>query len=944
MNCRHCGRHTPDGSRFCASCGASTAGAALGVLSPPNPPPLDTDPDATVITPTPPPATASDADATLLTPGAPTPTAMPLGVMPPGFVFASRYRIERLLGTGGMGAVYQAWDQQLEVMVALKVIRPEIAANLDIARDFEQRFKQELLMARQVTHRNVIRIHDLGEHAGVKYITMQFVQGTNLDTLLRQGKLPFDRTLAFARQLAAGLAAAHEVGVIHRDLKPQNVMVDSSDTIYISDFGLAKSTETTMAGLTRTGEMVGTPRYISPEQVQGKQADHRSDLYALGMIFFEMASGDTPFAGESLIQLMVQRVQEPPKDIRVSNPDLPEYFCRIVMRCLERDPDARYASAKDVLRDLETEQAALLSSPRAARTVSITLPIPTTRRSRFALVGALVVLLAAAGAVAWQYSRADSSATAPTAETRYVAVLPFQLVGDTAALAPIAAGVEEALSAKLFELPAVNIASAAAVERAMAKESPAAIARELGVTLLVSGTVQGSGDNVRVTVALDDAPAGRRIWAQGFEGLTADLLTIEDQIYARLISALGLSLTNEQAARAVLHPTENIEAYRLYLAGRNAMRGQQNIENVKAAIGYFEQALAKDSAFARAYAGISDGALRMYRSTRDSSWVDKALSAAQQARSLDDKLLEARLSLGSIYQATGRASEAIAELTLASELAPNSDDVLRRLGRAYLATGRGAEAVQAYEKAVAANPYYWVSSSTLGAAQMQLGNYEAAEKSLLKVIELEPDNVTGHNDLGAAYLMMGRFDESATAFNKALQIQPTAQTYTNLGIAYAYSGKHNEAVPMFEKAVELSPGTEQFVGNLADGYRWAGVSDKAAQTYDKAIGLALADLKVNPKNAIARGNLALYYAKKGDQAQARRMINDARAIDKTNVNLVYAEAIVASLGGRPADALAALGAALKAGYPASSAKSDPDLKPIASDPGFAALMAEFGTK
>jgi tetratricopeptide (TPR) repeat protein len=642
--------------------------------------------------------------------------------------------------------------------------------------------------------------------------------------------------------------------------------------VYISDFGLARSTETTMAGLTRTGEIVGTPRYISPEQVQGKPADQRSDLYALGTIFFEMASGQPPFSGKSMIELMFQRVQELPLDLNALKPDLPQYFRHVVMRCLERDPDKRYATAREVLHDLESQHAVApapsVSLP-AGRTVSITLPLPTTRRSKIGVGIALIAVIGLGGFAVRQYvlTPRNASTTVAPVPTKYVAVLPFQVVGDATTVSPLAAGVVEALSSKLFELPSLNVASPAGAQNAATRGSQAEIAHELGVTLLVTGTVQGNAENLRVTVALDDVPQGKRIWSQDFSGLSADLLTIEDQIYARLLNALNVSLTNEQTARAVSHPTENIEAYRLYLSGRNAMRGQQNVENVKAAISLFEQAAQKDPSFALAYTGISDGSVRMYRTTKESAWKDKALAAAQQARNLDDKLVEVHLSLGSAYQETGKTSEAIAELTLASELAPNSDDVLRRLGRAYLSMGRGREAVQAYEKAIKANPYYWVSFGALGNAHMRLGNYEAALVSLSKVVELDPKNVTGHNDLGAAYLMLGRFDDAASSFKKVLELRPIAETYTNLGIAYASNDKHSEAIPMFEKAVSLKPNSEQFVGNLADGYRWSGDATRAAATYDKAIGLALTDLKVNPRNTSARGNLALYYAKKGDQSR-----------------------------------------------------------------------------
>jgi tetratricopeptide (TPR) repeat protein len=297
-------------------------------------------------------------------------------------------------------------------------------------------------------------------------------------------------------------------------------------------------------------------------------------------------------------------------------------------------------------------------------------------------------------------------------------------------------------------------------------------------------------------------------------------------------------------------------------------------------------------------------------------------------------------SAAAVERAAG-TTEAIAELTVASQMAPRSDEVFRRLGRAYLSTGRGDQAIQAYEKAVAINPYYWVSYSALGVAHMQLGAYAKAAEILGKVIELEPENVSGHNDLGAAYLQVGRYNDSAAAFTRALELQPTAQTYTNLGIAYAYGGKHADAIPMFEKAVELSPSAEQFVGNLGDGYRWGGQAAKATASDDKAIGLALRELRVNPRNAQVRGNLALYYAKKGDHAGAQRLISDARAIDRANVNLIYAEAVVDVLGGRRSDALFSLEEALKAGYPFSAAQSDPDLQPLLPEFGFKQLAAKF---
>jgi Flp pilus assembly protein TadD len=224
---------------------------------------------------------------------------------------------------------------------------------------------------------------------------------------------------------------------------------------------------------------------------------------------------------------------------------------------------------------------------------------------------------------------------------------------------------------------------------------------------------------------------------------------------------------------------------------------------------------------------------------------------------------------------------------------------------------------------------------------MQLGSYGLAVDALKKVIELEPNNFSGHNDLGAAYFQMGRFEESVAEFKRAIDLQPAPVPYMNLGIAYAFGGNYADAIPMYEKAVELDPNGELYVGSLGDGYRWGGRATQAAAAYDKAIALALKDLQVNPQNALTRGNVALYYAKKGDDARARRMMASARAIDRANVNLIYAAAVIEVFGGRPAEALTTLEEALKAGYPFSAAANDPDIRPLLGEPRFKELAGKF---
>jgi eukaryotic-like serine/threonine-protein kinase len=874
-------------------------------------------------------------------------SAIAAGTLRPGTDFGPRYRIEALLGRGGMGAVYKAYDKELNRVVALKLVRPELTADASSM----QRFKQELLLASKISHKNILRIHDLGDVEGVKFISMAYVEGEDLHHVLeREGRLPLVRALNVTRQLCAALDAAHTEGVVHRDLKPQNVLIDAADNAYVSDFGLAKSLEESAAIMTRTGEVLGTPRYMSPEQVEGKPADHRSDIYSLGLILYEMVTGDVPFKGDSAFQVMYQRVTQKPKSPKEVNPDLPDYLVRIVLRCLERDVDMRYQQARDVLHDLESEVG-----PTPSRSVQISLPVLT--RSGWKLTAGVVlaflVLVLALPSTRHIMFRALSPKTAtngipPPSQGKYVAILPFRVLGDQASLGYIAEGLSESLSAKLFQLKGVHVASSTAAEKTGEKDPPEKIARDLGANLLVHGTVQGTKvqgevQKIAVIVNLDDVSSGRRLWSGEVSGVTQDLLTLEDQIGSKLVSALELKPSGSEPGRGAAHPTENIEAYDLYLKGRNALRRQRGTKDIQTAIDLFDAALGKDQNFAQAYTGVADASLDMYKQTKDGFWTQKALEAAKQAQQLNDEIPETHFALGSVYNATGQVARSIVELDRALELAPNSDEGYRRLGSAYLASGRKDEALKAYRKAVELNPYYWSNYNQLGRVYLDIGDNNEALSAFHKVTELEPENAIGYMNIGVVYFSEGKYNDCIPFFEKALKLQPQADLYSNLGTAYFFLKRYEEAVRMFEKAVEMNPNDQENVGNLADAYRWSGHADKAQREYDKAIALAYKELQVNPRRATAMNSLAVYYAKKGDSAQAIQFIRRARGIDPENIQFIYDEAQVQALANHPAEALKALRDAFQKGYSPEEARNDPELKSL-EGPEFDKLLKGFRGK
>jgi eukaryotic-like serine/threonine-protein kinase len=889
-----------------------------------------------------------------------TPTASNISPFPglqPGVLFGGRYEIMGVLGQGGMGAVYKARDRELDRLIALKVIRPELAMDPAIL----ARFKQELILSRNITHKNVVRIFDLGEAEGIRFISMEYVDGEDLRTILRrQGKFAPEEAIAVVEQVCRALDSAHSEGVIHRDLKPQNIMRDRHGRIVVMDFGLARSLGE--SGMTQTGAIVGTIEYMSPEQALGSTLDQRSDIFSVGLIFFELLTGKAPYQADTAIASLMKRTREDAQSASDVDASVPKSLSAIVSRCLEREPANRYHSAVELLQQLTTWEA----NPNiSVDSLSKMISHPIVHPSRFSLdlpgkswmwiAGAVLVIALATFAGRTLLNRPSAAtgnaakAIPPLSRGAYVSIMPMKILGDEKALGYVAEGIREALAAKLFQLKEVHLASTATTEDVAKKNLPLSkMAQELGANLIVQGNVQGSGDKLRVVLTLTDATSpgddGRLLWSQDFQGMPQDLLALEDQIYGTLATALALKPTNEEQARVGAHPTENVKAYDLYLQGRNTLRNGNSQDAYKQAVGLFEQAIGKDPNFALAYTGLADSSLRMYGETKDGVWAQKATLSAQQAERLSNNLPEVHLSLGSVYSTTGKITQAVTELKRALELAPNSDEAYRNLGDAYFSSGQSEEAIAAFQKAIAANPYYWTNHTSLGNAYLRLGDTAKALPEYQKVTEIAPDSPMGYEGIGTVYMREGKWGEAIPQFQKAIAIAPDAPTYSNLGTAYFFMKKYDQATTMYEGAVEMTPNDEQLLGNLGDSYRWSGHSDKAAATYGKAIAAAFQELQVNPRSASIMGDLGLLYAKKGDAANALQYTKQARAISPDDVGLIYSEALAKAEIGTPEEALKALRLALQKGYPAQEAWNDPELQRLQALPQFSQLVTQFSKK
>jgi len=852
--------------------------------------------------------------------------------------FGPRYRVEKLLGQGGMGAVYKAYDLDLDRMVALKLVRPELMVHAEAM----ARFRQELLLASKISHRNILRIHDLGDASGLKFISMAYVDGEDLHhVLLREGRLPLARMLNIAKQLCSALDAAHSENVVHRDLKPQNIMLGSGDLVQVSDFGLAKSIGAdAVTGMTQSGEMLGTPRYMAPEQVEAKSVDARTDIYALGLIFYEMVTGDVPFTAETTLQLMYKRAHETPPPPNTVVPDIPQWLNNVIAKCLECDPARRYQSARDILTDLENERGPEIAPQKVGgKPAQVTFTVPASKRTW--IIAGAVALILISGTLALPPVRhalfgGKDTQQGQQAVLKSMAILPLRVIGDSSQDMIAADGIVDTLDAKFFQLKDVHLASPSDVARLKTGLSPEEIGKALGVTLLVQGSYQAQGDKFRLIVTLDDVKSGKRLWTSPFEGRQGDIFTIEDDVYNKLLTALNLNLASDERARTSGHATYKVAAYEAYLRGRNAMRGNIGEAAAQSALGYYDRALKEDPEFALAYAGIADASLRMYKQTKDAKWSEKAVAAAERAGQLGPNVPEVHFVLSSAYAATGKSIEAIAEIKTALQLAPNSDEGYRRLGDALRSSDEEAS-ITAYKKAIEINPYYWYNYNALGTACFRFGGRdEQAIVAYKKVIEIAPSNPLGYANLGAVYVRAGHYDDAVQQFQAALKVDPNSTiALDGLGNSYFFNKRYAEAAQMWEKLISITPTYEAGMGNLADAYRWSGNKEKASATYDRAIALAQKALQVNPRDADSLSSLALYYAKKGDSATAQQYIRRARAVNSEDKDLIYYQGVIEALSGQDDQAVKSVSEAIAKGYPLAQVQTDPDLARLMSRPEFA---------
>ncbi len=856
----------------------------------------------------------------------------------PGQLIAQRYKIIQFIGRGAMGEVYEVRDTSLNENVALKVLCSDISLNERAG----ERFKREIQLARRVTHPNVCRIFDVGYHCErypegtileVTFFTMELLSGPTLsDRIHTTGRLsPLD-ALPLIEQLAAGMDAAHKAGIVHRDLKCGNIILvpgESGIRAVITDFGLARTSEQSEVdpgSISAADEIVGTPDYMSPEQVRAGTVTPASDIYSLGVVMYVMLTGELPFKGSTSRQRALMRLEQAPPSPRKYAPSLDSNWEAAILQCLAKDPEDRPQHATDVAR--------IIRGKRINRNGKVA-SLPGSRSALVAIIAAIVLVSSLALVPAVRQKLWGGSIQPKVPESKQLAVLPFTAVNADEESLAFARGLGETLTARLTKLTedhSLQVIPATEM-RSNHVESLQQARREFGVNLGLEGSVERSGPMVRVTYHLIDAKNARQLRGETITRQASDAFALEDEVANSVARALEIQLATQGQSSLSPHRAAEPAAYDFYLQGRGYLQDFLKPENLESAITVFDHALELDGQYAPAYAGLGEAYWYRFETTRESAWVNKARGVCEKAVDVDAQSAQAHECLGMIYQGTGKYELAAQEFQRAFELEPTSDDAVRGLASAYASLGKPAEAEEAYRRSINLRPHYWRGYSMLGAFYFGQARYGEAAQMFQQVIALAPDNYRGYSNLGAVYVLEGRYSEAIPLFQRAGAIQPSADAYSNLATAYFHLRQFSEAARISAQAVELNDRDYVMWGNLADAeIRTPDKQADAAVAYKKAISLAEQELQVNPRDTRVLGNLADYYSMLGDKGPSLNYVQRALSLAPDDPAVRYnAAQVYEQLGDRDA-AVQWLMKALNAGYPSTMVRDSPEMDNLRSDP------------
>ncbi len=857
----------------------------------------------------------------------------------------SRYRLVGRLAKGGMGEVYEAEDSVFPRRVALKFLAAETVTDVRI----RERFQREIQALSSLNHRNICVVYDAGEYEGRPYLVMERLEGKTLADELVRTPLDVDELLSIGIQICEGLGAAHDSGIIHRDIKPSNVMLTRGNQVKILDFGLAKfrtackpecesSTASTEDSLTDRGALVGTLPYMAPEQALGKPLDVRCDLFSLGVVLYELATGTHPFRGETVAAVCEALLRKQPAPPLRLNPALPVEFDGLLRKALEKDPRHRFQSAADFAAELrrirynrEVETAALQEPPpRPKRGLGAWL-----RYLVLSICAVLVLVLGVPEGVQWVSDRLGEAALG---EATTAAVLPFELIGDAAGRQrDFCEGLSRDLSILLQQQdgsrPRLMVSSYRLVRDVALRD----LYRERGVELAVSGNLTQEGEKLIVRISLVDTRRGTSSGGERIEGTTFDRNGLARKIEEAVLRMLQLKLSPDSRSVLAAGQLEGAPDLRgVMLEGQGLLERYDDQAHIEDAISKFSEVTQRAPEYAPAYSSLGLAYAYLYRHVRRPELVVQANDAARRALQLDPKDPAGTLTLGMVLSEFGRYEEALSVFDQSLKLSPERSEAWRWKAAALAHLGRSAEAEQAYRKAIELHPHYWAGYHELGSFFLDLGRYEEALREFERVEALLPESVTARNNIAVVQLRRQQPSLAEAVLEGALKLRPTFQTFDLLGSCFYEQGDYAKAAESYEEALKLDDSQALVWGNLGGCYRQLGRPDDVARCYRRAADLVRRQVEVNPNDATATLDLADYLIEAGDREQGRYYLGEALKLPASSSDpefMFVAAQIFEGLNDRES-AITWVLRALGAGFPRARVEESPSLSGLVADPNF----------
>ena len=787
----------------------------------------------------------------------------------------NQYKIIAPIGKGGMGEVFLAQDTKLDRKVALKILPAEFAEDQDRMR----RFVREAKSASALNHPNIITIHEIGESDGTHFIATEFIDGKTLTDYAKINSLNYRSTLDIVIQVASALDEAHSAGIVHRDIKPDNVMIRANGLVKILDFGIAKLAETpAMAGGLKVGEedetaiqppstspgmLIGTANYMSPEQAKGKEVDARTDIFSFGVVLYEMISGNLPFEGETALEMLAAILHKEPKPF---NGEVPAEIEKIISRCLQKERMERYQTIKDVGHDLKDVKQDLEFQDQIARSIvpnqseNKTRILPATTadeikqttanqtvspypKTAYLAIGILTLLVAIGGFFGYKYFLSAK-------QIESIAVLPFVNESGNADVEYLSDGMTETLIRSLSNLPNLNVKPRSSVFRYKGKDTDLqTIAKELNVQAILNGHVVQRGDQIMLGLELVDAAQNKVMWSEQYQRQQSDLVSLQNEIARDISTKLKSKLSGADSAKVEKKYTANSEAYQFYLKGRYHWN-KRTYEDLLKAVEQFKAAIDKDADYALAYAGLADtySIIPYYHGSRSGDYMRQAKFYAQRAVELDDQLAETHTSLAFVNEGTWNWDEAEKHYRQAIEINPNYSTAQTRYARFEIrVSNRGVQALTRMKRALELEPSSLVANDNLSQIYLALGEADASVEQAGRTVELDPQFAFGWLDLAYAQIKKGQFAEALFSAAKSVEVaKRNSRSLVCLGVANAAAGRRDEARAISKEIEERYQNNQGDASEVAAVCAALGDKDQAFVWLNKAFtdhSSLLADLR-----------------------------------------------------------------------------------------------------